>query len=531
MIDPEKYQDNLQHWLCCKYREELQLSWNEAKAKNEETGQGSADITDGQQITQEIRRYSLIGYPCGMYASESEMSPLYYDGTDSEDEIRKAVPKNTASNVVIVGQTSSQQSDSGSDIQCGQTRFREDVVQVPNSSADEFEDTNASSQPRVQGRSSQDTAMDASVSSTSESQMDPIEDDFQEANNSPDVEYISERPSTPIYVPNSSESIFKAVNRFATKKNDTRETGERSDQSLVPVKVATNLGRTQASRPTSTVVRASDTEKPKENELLSTVLKSIFEETPAGEVARRESVDNTPDVQTPANNRNATQTDVFDITKKKVSAEKETNAAKPASADRSCFDGFRVMMPRLSHEATANSPKKTVFPKTPAPKLTKDGPEQADDDIIDLVDSQPAAPITPRPPIRRSLHNEFEMAGQSKRVETSRADVETTPSRRKVEVTPSSRSCLKRKHRQERTSSGWLSKKRSPRVSNAADDSITPKSRRRLDVNYPSTSKDKGAEETAPAKPRSLFKPGRFTRSQNELQNDSPINVSSSEEF
>lgn len=366
---------------------------------------------------------------------------------------------------------------------------------------------------------------------------------------SSDVLCISQDLPSPIYITDSSESIFSRKNtnqRTATITSTTNMGHSTKENSR-----ATSSGQNR--NHLSPDLFASFSESP-------TILPNDSQETTkdnvvAVRVNEQVSTDSTTSVNQQFNSTTINElndskdlnrtTDIFEITKNDVfhnvlrvtdkttatvSPISTTNRRSPRSAEKTCFDGVRINLPfvaQTSANPAENSAlvKRTVFRKSPI--VTKD----ISIEISDSDSSEKPAQALPSRSARRSLETAFEKVSDAKQGKLS--DNETTPPRKEPAKTPSTRSCMRASREERMARDGWLSKRKTPRIIDDADAALaTPRSRRQLNMTAAASTSNQ-SPSAANIQPRTLFEiktARRFTRSQSIAFSDHAFTVSSSDE-
>lgn len=566
---------------------------NETVAETPQLNTTNDYIHSGQIISQDIFSCTETEDNAKQFEtdSDSRMSPLIYECSESENDENDSTLTKTQTQTQD-GQWLSQLSDSDIEIPNGQTRFRQISA---SSSPSSSQSSDKMISPRMTRTRAKNLLESSTVLTRSKQKARPTaakgrhykqlnvetkdmsrknkkdkEQGSKPAKNNrtgasstnakkqsapfrstrySDVELMSQKLS-PIYVPNSSESIFRLRHWGNTKTNppiqNTKKLVDSNAFQLTPDIFASiddsqalpNAGHDTNGSQLSTIFDVSTPSSPANKELNHRRSISLFSDS-------THSIE-TNAIRLPDLNGSKsfnTTSDIFEITKNNVfhnvlqvrSDQKvspfrrrpsETDNKMSPNKFKSCFDGFRVVIPKLKTPIeTPYQSNKSTYRKTPAPNPDRTLSAR----IIDITESQ-SERVPSKLPTRRSLEHAFDKVGRPKSAENG---VEKTPPRREAPTTPTTRSCLKRAHGKERAL-GWLSKKKSPREQSANNETVTPKSCRRLDMSFASTSKCAYHANAGPFKPRTLFdrmRGGRrITRSQSVSVRDEPIIVFSSDE-
>lgn len=338
---------------------------------------------------------------------------------------------------------------------------------------------------------------------------------------SSEVVCLSHNQLSPIYVPDSSESVFLArignrqnpIRFQSTKENhlDQEESSRGSPDLFAGFNDSSfsHAGHGDVVN-TSAASRGSTRKDNKTADKISNGQK----------LAARNAFNDSNDLNQTSDIFEITKNNVFhnllrvrsDSSVTPVTTDNRDNHKSPAKMQKSCFDGVRLSLPRLRfniNDGDIPMSNKTVFRKTPAVNASKKL------QIIEISDSEQSEAEPKHLSVRRSLEIAFEKVSDPKQVKaTQLADGERTPPRRGITTTPTTRSCLRRTTEERMARSGWLSKRKSSK-NDAANEMMTPTSRRRLEMIGESAHTSKNNEPII--KPRSLFEARasrRVTRSQ-----------------
>lgn len=562
----------------------------EALPKTPQPNANNDNIHSGQIISQDLFSFTETIEPNKQYEtdSDSRMSPLVYECSETENDENDETLTRTQTQT---GEWATEQSDSDFEIPNGQTRFRRlsPSPSLSSLSNDEEEKIISPRMTRTRAKTLLETStvltrskQKAKPNATKGRQYKQLNvqtkdlsnkkkkvkepNSKQTKNTQPrvstpskrlppprrsschsDVEFISQRLS-PIYVPDSSESVFRLRNCGSTKTNPPKNKSNRNMNStelrlspdiFASINGSQSFANVDHEQNDSTIqttcnLSSASTVKNHSNGRCSINISSDSSDSTETNLLKLPNLNGSKSFNT--------TTDIFEITRNNVfhnilqirSDQKvspfrrkpENNGNQiDSNKDNTCFDEFRIVMPKLNMSVKSpNKSNKSVYRKTPAPN-----PNQSlNVRIIDITESEK---IPSKLPTRRSLEHAFDKVGRSKNIENN---LEKTPPRREMPTTPTTRSCLKRAHQKERLSTGWLSKRKSPREQSPQNVTATPRSCRRLDTSFPSTSKSTEIGNGLPFKPRLLFgqvRAGRrITRSQSVGINNSPIIVFSSDE-